>query len=72
MIPATIAQNKKDVSIGSFIAVLKRTILNAPTIPKDRDKLELIVLITIEVTIANMTVVITIDLLYTTPQNVFL
>ena len=34
-IPIAMLQNKKTISIGSFMAVLKRTIDNAPTIPKD-------------------------------------
>ena len=35
-IPALIDQNKKAISSGSLMALLKRTIDNAPTIPSDK------------------------------------
>ena len=35
IIPTATAQNVKTISAGSLIAVRKRTILRAPTIPKD-------------------------------------
>ena len=36
----SIAQNKKAMSVGSLIAALKRTIDNAPTMPRDNTTLE--------------------------------
>ena len=38
-IPAAIAQNKNAISSGSLIAVRKRTMERAPTIPSDRTAL---------------------------------
>ena len=52
IIPTLIDQNRNIKSIGSFIAVLKRTIDNAPTIPKDIIKLDCIDKITADVIIA--------------------
>ena len=41
--PAATAQNRNAVSEVSLIAVRKRTMDSAPTIPKDKAKLEVIV-----------------------------
>ena len=43
MIPVEIAQNKNTRSIGSLMAVLKRTIERAPTIPRDTTMLDCMV-----------------------------
>ena len=67
MIPAAIDQNINTVSTGSFTAVLNLTIDNAPTIPNESAKFELIVLITNEVTIASKMIDKTNDLVYETP-----
>ena len=48
--PTAIAQNIKTISKGSFRAVLNLTILNAPTIPSERIRLDDIVNIIKEVT----------------------
>ena len=45
-IPTPIDQNKKTISIGSLIAVLKRTMDNAPTIPSDNTTFEVTAIIT--------------------------
>ena len=42
IIPTEIAQKVKTMSAGSLIAVRNRTMLRAPTIPKDSAMLELI------------------------------
>jgi len=42
MIPTAIAQNVNTISAGSLMAVRKRTMLRAPTIPRERAMLELI------------------------------
>ena len=53
IIPTEIDQNKKAISMGSFMAVLNLTIDSAPTIPKDNT--------TFDVT-AKMTRVVIIDI----------
>ncbi len=72
MMPVVIAQNINAVSTGSLTAVLKRTMDKAPTIPSDRERLELIVLIISDVTIPSSIIHNANDLEYTTPLNVFL
>lgn len=42
IIPTVMVQNVKTMSFGSLIAVLKRTILNAPNMPSDNAMFELI------------------------------
>jgi len=49
VIPDVIAQNRYRRSIGSLIAVRKRTIDNAPTIPREITILLLIASVTIQV-----------------------
>ena len=49
VIPKERAQNIKIMSMGSLTAVLNLTILNAPTIPNDKTRLELIVIIMVQV-----------------------
>ena len=51
IIPAAIDQNRKAISRGSLIAVRKRTIERAPTIPRERTTLEVTARITCEVII---------------------
>jgi hypothetical protein len=41
IMPTAIAQNVNTISVGSFIAVRKRTKLKAPTIPKESAMFEL-------------------------------
>lgn len=52
-IPAAIAQKRKAIYDGSLIAVLKRTMDNAPTIPRERITFEVTAGITIEVIIVS-------------------
>ena len=49
VIPDVIAQNRYKRSIGSLIAVRKRTMDNAPTIPSEITTLVLIAKVTIQV-----------------------
>jgi hypothetical protein len=51
-IPIAIAQNIKTRSTGSFIGVLNLTIDRAPTMPRERIKLPLIIIMTIVTTMA--------------------
>ena len=71
-IPAASAQNKNTISIGSFIAVRKRTIERAPTIPSDSTTFDVTAIITRLVTSASPTRVIANPVEYITPLNVFL
>ncbi|MNE65494.1 hypothetical protein D3C80_1609770 [compost metagenome] len=67
--PAAAAQNKKMRSVGSLIGVLKRTMDNAPTIPSDSTRLELIAIMIIAVTMV-IPIRETLKLLeYRTPLN---
>ena len=50
MIPTASAQNKKTISTGSLIAVRKRTMDKAPTMPRDRTTLDVTAMITSVVT----------------------
>ena len=59
--PPAIAQKRNAMSIGSLIAVLKRTIESAPTIPRERT--------TLDVT-ASMTIVVIIVMATREPPNV--
>ncbi|MNP50943.1 hypothetical protein D3C76_1452330 [compost metagenome] len=57
-IPAAMAQNIKTMSSGSLMAVRKRTILSAPTMPRERTTLVLMVIITNDVIIVISTKVV--------------
>ena len=72
VMPAVNDQNKNAISKGSLIAVRKRTIDNAPTIPNDKTTLEVTAKITTVVIIV-IAIKVTPKLdEYITPVNVFL
>ena len=58
--PTAIAQNRNAMSSGSLIAVRKRTMLRAPTMPRDST--------TFEVTARMTTVVIMVSAISVTPK----
>ena len=68
--PTAMDQNIYTVSIGSFTAVRKRTIDNAPTMPKDNAKLLVMGKMINEVTIESITSETPKFLEYITPLNV--
>ena len=70
--PTAIAQKRKAISSGSLIAVLKRTIERAPTIPSERTTLLVTARITRVVIIVSATSVTPKLDEYITPLNVFL
>jgi len=71
-IPEARDQNKNTKSIGSFIAVLKRTIDNAPTIPSDNTTFDVTASITKVVSTVSATKDTLNGLEYITPIKVFL
>ena len=68
MMPAPIDQNKKAISSGSLMAVRKRTIERAPTMPRDRTTLEVTARITIEVIMVSAISVVPKPEEYITPR----
>ena len=68
IIPAPIDQNKKAMSNGSLIAVRKRTMESAPTIPRDRTTLDVTARITMDVIIVRATSVVPKPAEYITPR----
>ena len=70
--PAAIAQNKNAMSRGSLIAVRKRTMDNAPTIPSDNTTLLVTARMTNVVIIVSATSVRPKLAAYMTPAYVFL
>ena len=71
-IPSLIDQNKNAISIGSFIALLKRTIESAPTIPSERTTLEVTPsIINVVINVSASKDIAKVDE-YITPLNVFL
>ena len=71
-IPTAIDQNKNAMSSGSFIAVLKRTIDKAPTIPRDNTTLLVTAKITnVEIIVSATRVMPKLDE-YITPWYVFI
>ena len=66
--PTAIPQNKKPISLGSFIAERKRIIESAPTIPNDKAKLLPIIIITIDVTVEINIIVMLKFFEYITPE----
>ena len=72
IMPTAIDQNRKAISSGSFIAVRKRTIESAPTIPRESMIFDVTARI-ISVVIRHIAINETPnELLYITPRNVFL
>ena len=55
MMPVTMLQNMNTVSIGSLIAVRKRTMESAPTMPSERTMLERTVKMASAVTMESIT-----------------
>lgn len=69
-IPTAILQNMNTISLGSFIAERNLTMLSAPTIPKDKMMLEVMVIIIRHVTVERPIKDRLKLLEYRTPENV--
>ena len=69
-IPTAILQNMNTISLGSFIAERNLTMLSAPTIPKDKMMLEVMVIIIRHVTVERPINDRLKLLEYRTPENV--
>jgi hypothetical protein len=70
--PTAMAQNRKAMSKGSFMAARNRTMLKAPTMPKDSTTLEVTAKITRVVIMVRPTSVTPKLEEYITPAKVFL
>ena len=71
-IPTAMDQNRNAMSSGSLIAVRKRTMDNAPTMPRDNTTLEVTARMTTVVIIVSATSVTPKLEEYMTPEKVFL
>ena len=67
MMPAAIDQNRKAMSRGSLMAVRKRTMDRAPTMPRERTTLEVTARMTWEVIMVRAISVVPKDEEYMTP-----
>ena len=70
--PTASDQNRNTISTGSLMAARKRTILRAPTMPRDNTTLEVTAMMTSVVTSESPTSVSAKPVEYMTPVRVFL
>ena len=68
IIPAPMAQNRNAMSSGSLMAVRKRTMERAPTIPRDRTTLEVTARMTVAVIMVKAIRVVPKPAEYITPR----
>ena len=67
IMPIAMLQKRKTISMGSFMAALKRTMDSAPTMPRESTTFELITIITVAVITHISTKDALKDWLYITP-----